>query len=125
MVDHPAVGSIAFTCSGAAGRDFNQVTAKPFKKVVLELGGKAACFVFPAEATSWAVFSNAGETVLPAQDCCFTETKPPSLFKRLRSSKPHSDWRPVQSSSVNVQRTSGAVRTQQQPGFGVFHRMPK
>lgn len=68
VVDHPAIGSINFTGSVAAGRDINQVAAKWFKKVVLELGGKAPVIVFPdvdldvvAEAVSWGVFSNAGQ----------------------------------------------------------------
>jgi len=68
IVDHPAIGSINFTGSVAAGRDINQVAAKSFKKVVLELGGKAPVIVFPdvdldvvAEAVSWGVFSNAGQ----------------------------------------------------------------
>ncbi|MBO4228413.1 aldehyde dehydrogenase family protein [Bradyrhizobium neotropicale] len=47
MVDHPAIGSINFTGSVAAGRDFNQVATKSFKKVVVELGRKAPFIVFP------------------------------------------------------------------------------
>jgi aldehyde dehydrogenase (NAD+) len=46
LVTHPQVAKIAFTGSDATGRAINEATAKSFKRVTLELGGKSPNIVF-------------------------------------------------------------------------------
>ncbi len=46
LVEHPLVNKISFTGSDANGRVINQVAAKTFKRVTLELGGKSPNIVF-------------------------------------------------------------------------------
>jgi len=71
LVRHPEVAKIAFTGSTAVGRRISELGAASFKRITLELGGKAASLVFAdadleaaAQAAPLAVFGNAG------QDCC-------------------------------------------------------
>lgn len=71
LVDHPAVGKIAFTGSTAVGREIATRAAQQIKRVTLELGGKSPSIVFAdadlqaaAEGLAGGVFGNAG------QDCC-------------------------------------------------------
>jgi len=71
LVEHPAVGKIAFTGSTEVGKDIARRAAESIKRVTLELGGKSASLVFAdadldaaAEGLVGAVFGNAG------QDCC-------------------------------------------------------
>ncbi|MEK7438756.1 MAG: aldehyde dehydrogenase, partial [Pseudomonadota bacterium] len=46
LVEHPLVRKIAFTGSDATGRVINELAAKAFKRVSLELGGKSPNIVF-------------------------------------------------------------------------------
>jgi len=46
LVEHPLVKKITFTGSDATGRAINQLAAKTFKRVSLELGGKSPNIVF-------------------------------------------------------------------------------
>jgi len=46
LVGHPLVKKIAFTGSDATGRAINELAAKTFKRVSLELGGKSPNIVF-------------------------------------------------------------------------------
>lgn len=46
LVEHPLVKKIAFTGSDATGRAINELAAKSFKRVSLELGGKSPNIVF-------------------------------------------------------------------------------
>lgn len=46
LVEHPLVKKIAFTGSDATGRAINELAAKSFKHVSLELGGKSPNIVF-------------------------------------------------------------------------------
>lgn len=71
LVDHPAVGKIAFTGSTAVGKDIARRAAENIKRVTLELGGKSASIVFAdadldaaARGLAGGVFGNSG------QDCC-------------------------------------------------------
>ena len=71
LVEHPAVGKIAFTGSTEVGAAIAASAAATIKRVTLELGGKSANVVFAdadveaaAAAAPGAVFDNAG------QDCC-------------------------------------------------------
>lgn len=71
LVEHPAVGKIAFTGSTEVGRDIARRAADNIKRVTLELGGKSPSLIFAdadldqaANGLVGAVFGNAG------QDCC-------------------------------------------------------
>lgn len=71
LVEHPAVGKIAFTGSTDVGKDIGRRAADAIKRVTLELGGKSPSLVFAdadldaaAQGLAGAVFGNAG------QDCC-------------------------------------------------------
>ncbi|HEY5141906.1 MAG TPA: aldehyde dehydrogenase family protein [Solirubrobacteraceae bacterium] len=71
LVEHPAVGKVAFTGSTEVGASIAAGAAGTIKRVTLELGGKSANVVFAdadiaaaAAAAPGAVFDNAG------QDCC-------------------------------------------------------
>ena len=46
MVSHPDVAKISFTGSDYTGQKINEIAAKTFKKVTLELGGKSPNIVF-------------------------------------------------------------------------------
>lgn len=46
LTNHPLVRKIAFTGSDATGRAINELAAKSFKRVTLELGGKSPNIVF-------------------------------------------------------------------------------
>ena len=46
LVEHPLVKKITFTGSDATGRTINELAAKTFKRVSLELGGKSPNIVF-------------------------------------------------------------------------------
>jgi aldehyde dehydrogenase (NAD+) len=46
LVSHPLVAKIAFTGGEMAGQAINELAAKNFKKVILELGGKSPNIVF-------------------------------------------------------------------------------
>ena len=68
LVAHPGVDGVSFTGSVATGRAVATLAAPGFKKVVLELGGKAPNIVFADAALSeavrgavWGVFSNSGQ----------------------------------------------------------------
>ncbi len=47
LVAHPDVRKIAFTGGEATGRRINEIAARSFKRVTLELGGKSPNIVFP------------------------------------------------------------------------------
>jgi len=69
LVTHPLVAKIAFTGGEAAGRKINELAAKNFKKVLLELGGKSPNIVFDdadieraTKGAIKAIFSAAGQS---------------------------------------------------------------
>ena len=68
LAAHPRVQGLSFTGSVATGRKVATLAAPTFKRVVLELGGKAPTVVFAdadlgaaARGTAWGVFSNSGQ----------------------------------------------------------------
>ena len=67
LVTHPKVAKVAFTGGSATGARVNELAAKTFKKVSLELGGKSPNIVFndasPAavEGAANAIFFNHGQ----------------------------------------------------------------
>lgn len=71
LVSHPLVAKVAFTGGDAAGQKINEIAARDFKKVTLELGGKSANIVFDdadlEQAVKGAVagiFGAAGQTCM-------------------------------------------------------------
>lgn len=71
LVRHPLVAKVAFTGGDAAGQKINEMAARDFKKVTLELGGKSANIVFDdadlEQAVKGAVagiFGAAGQTCM-------------------------------------------------------------
>ncbi len=71
LISHPLVAKIAFTGGDAAGQRINQIAARDFKKVTLELGGKSANIVFDDADQDQAVkgvvagiFGAAGQTCM-------------------------------------------------------------
>jgi acyl-CoA reductase-like NAD-dependent aldehyde dehydrogenase len=71
LVDHPAVAKISFTGSTQVGREVVERSARWFKRLTLELGGKSANVIFAdtvleraLDSAVEAAFANAG------QDCC-------------------------------------------------------
>ena len=70
LVEHPGVDKVAFTGSGAAGREVLSAGIPSLKRVSLELGGKSPNIVFAdsdpeqrREGALWGIFYNMG------QDC--------------------------------------------------------
>jgi aldehyde dehydrogenase (NAD+) len=71
LVSHPLVAKVAFTGGDVAGQKINEIAARDFKKVTLELGGKSANIVFDdadqEQAVKGAVagiFGAAGQTCM-------------------------------------------------------------
>jgi acyl-CoA reductase-like NAD-dependent aldehyde dehydrogenase len=71
LVSHPLVAKVAFTGGDAAGQKINEIAARDFKKVTLELGGKSANIVFDDADLDQAVmgavagiFGAAGQTCM-------------------------------------------------------------
>lgn len=71
LVEHPGIRKISFTGSTEVGREIAEVGARQFKRLTLELGGKAANVIFAdadvdkaLDEAVGACFANAG------QDCC-------------------------------------------------------
>ncbi len=68
LVNHPRVDKVSFTGSGGVGRQILAASARDFKRVTLELGGKSAAIVFADAdldaALEWVlmgIFYNAGQ----------------------------------------------------------------
>lgn len=71
LVTHPLVRKIAFTGSDATGRAINEVAARDFKRVGLELGGKSPNIVFDdadidaaANGAISGIFAASGQTCI-------------------------------------------------------------
>ena len=71
LVTHPGIDGVSFTGSVDTGRSIAAAAAPKFKKLVLELGGKAPNLVFAdadlnvaVKSAIWGVFQNAGQV------CC-------------------------------------------------------
>lgn len=71
IVDHPVIRKISFTGSTRVGREIGERGGREFKRMTLELGGKAANIIFAdadldkaLDSAIDACFDNAG------QDCC-------------------------------------------------------
>ena len=83
LVTHPKVAKVAFTGGTATGARVNELAAKTFKKVSLELGGKSPNIVFDDcildDAVSGAIsgiFAATGQTCIAGSRLLLQETHP-------------------------------------------------
>ena len=91
LVTHPKVAKVAFTGGSATGARVNELAAKTFKKVSLELGGKSPNIVFDDcildDAVSGAVsgiFAATGQTCIAGSRLLLQETHPRSVRREAR-----------------------------------------
>ena len=90
LVEHPLVKKIAFTGSDATGRAINELAAKTFKRVSLELGGKSPNIVFAdanlEDAVNGAVsgiFAATGQTCIAGSRLLLQESIHDSFMEKL------------------------------------------
>jgi acyl-CoA reductase-like NAD-dependent aldehyde dehydrogenase len=92
LVTHPRVAGINFTGSVVSGRAVAAAAAPSFKKVVLELGGKAPNIVFEdadldeaIRGAVWGVFQNAGQVCSAATRLVVQRSVADQVVERLIS----------------------------------------
>ena len=90
LVEHPLVRKIAFTGSDATGRLINELAAKTFKRVSLELGGKSPNIVFAdaklEDAVNGAVsgiFAATGQTCIAGSRLLLQESIHDAFLEKL------------------------------------------
>ena len=90
LVAHPLVKKIAFTGSDATGRAINELAAKTFKRVSLELGGKSPNIVFAdanmEDAVNGAVsgiFAATGQTCIAGSRLLLQESIHDAFVEKL------------------------------------------
>jgi aldehyde dehydrogenase (NAD+) len=90
LVTHPKVNKVAFTGGSATGARVNELAAKSFKKVSLELGGKSPNIVFDDcildDAVSGAVsgiFAATGQTCIAGSRLLLQETIHDQFVEKL------------------------------------------
>lgn len=90
LVEHPLVKKIAFTGSDATGRAINELAAKTFKRVSLELGGKSPNIVFAdarmEDAVNGAVsgiFAATGQTCIAGSRLLLQESIHDAFMEKL------------------------------------------
>jgi (Z)-2-((N-methylformamido)methylene)-5-hydroxybutyrolactone dehydrogenase len=90
LVTHPKVAKVAFTGGSATGARVNELAAKTFKKVSLELGGKSPNIVFDdrilVEAVSGAIsgiFAATGQTCIAGSRLLLQETIHDQFVEKL------------------------------------------
>ena len=90
LVEHPLVRKIAFTGSDASGRAINELAAKSFKRVSLELGGKSPNIVFAdarmEDAVNGAVsgiFAATGQTCIAGSRLLLQESIHDAFMEKL------------------------------------------
>jgi len=90
LVEHPLVKKIAFTGSDATGRAINELAAKTFKRVSLELGGKSPNIVFAdakiEDAVNGAVsgiFAATGQTCIAGSRLLLQESIHDAFLEKL------------------------------------------
>lgn len=90
LVAHPLVKKIAFTGSDATGRAINELAAKTFKRVSLELGGKSPNIVFAdaniEDAVNGAVsgiFAATGQTCIAGSRLLLQESIHDAFLEKL------------------------------------------
>ena len=92
LTNHPLVRKIAFTGSDATGRAINEVAAKSFKRVTLELGGKSPQIVFEdanldgaVEGVMLAKMRNLGEACTAANRIYVHSSIAPAFTEKFTS----------------------------------------
>ena len=70
LVAHPKVAKVAFTGGSATGARVNELAAKTFKKVSLELGGKSPNIIFPDADLKAAIPGSASGIFFNQGQCC-------------------------------------------------------
>jgi len=90
LTTHPLVRKVAFTGSDATGRAINEVAAKTFKRVTLELGGKSPNIVFDdaniEDAVNGAVsgiFAATGQTCIAGSRLLLQESIHDEFMEKL------------------------------------------
>ena len=90
LVEHPLVKKVAFTGSDATGRLINEVAARTFKRVSLELGGKSPNIVFAdanlEDAVNGAVsgiFAATGQTCIAGSRLLLQESIHDAFVEKL------------------------------------------
>ena len=90
LVGHPLVKKIGFTGSDATGRAINELAAKSFKRVTLELGGKSPNIVFADakldDAVNGAVsgiFAATGQTCIAGSRLLLQDTIHDEVVEKL------------------------------------------
>ena len=90
LVTHPLVRKVAFTGSDTTGRQINELAAKSFKRVTLELGGKSPNIVFADanldEAVNGAVsgiFAATGQTCIAGSRLLLQDSIHDAFMERL------------------------------------------
>lgn len=90
LVEHPLVKKITFTGSDATGRAINELAAKTFKRVSLELGGKSPNIVFAdakiEDAVNGAVsgiFAATGQTCIAGSRLLLQESIHDAFMEKL------------------------------------------
>jgi acyl-CoA reductase-like NAD-dependent aldehyde dehydrogenase len=90
LVTHPKVAKVAFTGGSATGARVNELAAKSFKKVSLELGGKSPNIVFDDcildDAVSGAIsgiFAATGQTCIAGSRLLLQETIHDAFVEKL------------------------------------------
>ena len=90
LVEHPLVKKIAFTGSDATGRAINELAARTFKRVSLELGGKSPNIVFAdaniEDAVNGAVsgiFAATGQTCIAGSRLLLQESIHDAFVEKL------------------------------------------
>ena len=90
LVSHPLVSKVAFTGSDATGRAINELAAKSFKRVSLELGGKSPNIVFADanldDAVNGAVsgiFAATGQTCIAGSRLLLQDSIHDAFLERL------------------------------------------
>ena len=92
LVEHPDIDKIAFTGSTEVGRSIRKATAKSFKKLSLELGGKSPFVVFDdadldsaVEGLVDGIWLNQGEVCCAGSRLLVQERVAETLFAKLRA----------------------------------------
>ena len=90
LVEHPLVKKVTFTGSDATGRAINQLAAKHFKHVSLELGGKSPNIVFSDANLDYAVngavsgiFAATGQTCIAGPRLLLQESIHDQFIEKL------------------------------------------
>jgi aldehyde dehydrogenase (NAD+) len=92
LVTHPDVAMVAFTGGDEGGRYVNQLAARHFKRVTLELGGKSPNIVFDdadleraANGVITGIFSAGGQTCMAGSRLLLQESIHDAFVERLLS----------------------------------------